>query len=460
MSGKVIDVERLIENKPFGRFHVQIVVLCFLMMLIDGFDISIGAFAGPGLLKQFGISHATLGAFFSAALFAGLVGTPFFGMLADRYGRKKIITWGAIFFGIFTWASVIAANFQQMIVLRFIASMGVAGIMPICVALASEFAPRHIRARMVTCMFVGATLGGVVSGLVSVRFTSVYGWQILFWISGVVPILLAFVLMAWLPESLHYLIRRNLHRDRIVKTLRWMEPTLAVDENDTFVVSEYKKHEVRVSALFAGRLAILTPLIWAANVCSLLVFYFANSWLPITLGSSSLGTANAAIATTLFIIGGSVGGVTVSLPLDKFGFLPVPILFACAIPALIAIGTPGLAPGALLAIIILAGFLLYGVQYGLIAMEGPLFPPPVRGRGVGFCFAIARLGAMIGPAVGGVLISQHMPLQKMFFFFAIPLAVGCVITAIITPLYRRQVLDAQQAVGEAEIVRVASSAVP
>lgn len=458
MSGKVIDVERLIDGKKFGGFHAQIISMCFLMMLIDGFDISIGPFASPGLVEQFGISHTTLGTFFSAGLVAGLAGTPFFGMLADRFGRKKVITWGAVFFGLFTWASVIATDFDQMIWLRFIAGMGVAGVMPITVALASEFAPRRNRARMVTLMFVGTTLGGVVTGLVAARFVAEYGWQMLFWISGVVPILLAFLLMAVLPESLHYLIRRNLHRDQIVETLRWMEPGLQVDEGDVFVVSEYKHREVKVSALFAGRLAILTPLIWLANICSLLVFYFASSWLPIILGSSTLGTAHATIATTLFLVGGSIGGISISFPLDKFGFLPVPVLFACGVPALIAVGIPGLAPASLLIVIVCAGFCLYGVQYGLIAMEGPLFPPPVRGRGVGFCFAAARLGATIGPTVSGILLSQHMPTQELFMWFAVPLGIGCIITAIITPLYRKQMLEAKHGGEGPEIVSAVSAA--
>ena len=194
MSGKVVDVEGLIDNKRIGVFHFQIVALCFLMLLIDGFDISVASFAGPGLIKQFGVSREELGTFFSAGLVAGLVGTPFFGFLADRFGRKRIVTWGAIFFGLFTWAAVIATNFEEMVALRFIAGMGIAGIMPITVALVSEFAPRKNRASMVTLMFIGTTAGGGVSGLVATLFVGQFGWQILFWVSGIAPILLAVLL--------------------------------------------------------------------------------------------------------------------------------------------------------------------------------------------------------------------------------------------------------------------------
>jgi len=443
MSGKVVDVERLIDNKKMGAFHFQVIALCFLMLLIDGFDISVASFAGPGLIKEFGVSPERLGTFFSAGLVAGLVGTPFFGFLADRFGRKKIITWGAIFFGIFTWAAVTATSFDEMIVLRFIAGMGLAGIMPITVALVSEFAPRKNRASMVTLMFIGTTAGGGVTGLVATRFVGEFGWQILFWVAGVAPIGLALLLMAVLPESLHFLIRRNYDRDQIVRTLRWLEPSLKIDDADTFTVSAYKPAEVRTAALFAGRLAVLTPLIWAANVCSMTVFYFVNSWLPVLLGSSSLGPDRAAMAATLYAFAGSIGGVLLSAPLDRVGFLLVPVLFACGIPALFSIGIAGLPPELVLTMVLVTGFCLYGLQFGIIALEGPLFPPPVRGRGVGFCFAIARMGAAIGPWVAGFLIHRQVSIPVLFMLFTVPLGLGCIVTSIITPLYRGQVLKAK-----------------
>lgn len=443
MAGKVVDVERLIDNKKIGVFHYQLVALCFLMLLIDGFDISVGSFAGPGLIRQFGISAERLGFFFSAGLIAGLVGTPFFGFLADRFGRKKIVTWGAIFFGVFTWAAVTATSFDAVIALRFIAGMGISGIMPITVALVSEFAPRRHRAGMVTLMFIGTTAGGGVTGLVATQFVGEFGWQILFWVAGVAPVVLGVVLMALLPESLHFLIRRNHPRDQVVRTLRWLEPSLQIDADDTFTVSAYAPAEVRTSALFAGRLAVLTPLIWVANICSMTVFFFANSWLPVLLGSSSLGPERAAMAATLYAFAGSIGGVLLAAPLDRFGFALIPLLFACGIPALFSVGIAGLPPEAVLTVVILTGFCLYGLQFGIIALEGPLFPPPVRGRGVSFCFAIARLGAAGGPWVAGVLIHRQVSIPTLFMLFTVPLAIGCIVTAIVTPLYRGQVLKAK-----------------
>jgi AAHS family 4-hydroxybenzoate transporter-like MFS transporter len=442
MSARIIDVEQLVDGKKFGYFHIKVTALCFLVMVIDGFNISIAGFAGPGLMKQFHVSHETLGVLFSAGLFAGLLGTPIFGVLADRFGRKRVAIWGTAFFGVFTLAALVATSFPEMIVLRFFAGAGAAGVMPTTVALASEFAPKRFRATMVIVMLVGSTTGGVVTGLVASGFVAAYGWQILFWVAGAGPIVIACLMGVLLPESAQYLIQRMHRRAELVRVVRVLDPEIAIGDETSFIATgHHAKHGMKVAALFAGRLAVLTPLIWGANLVSLMVFYFVISWLPTILATSSVGIGGASLATSLFLFGGTLGGLAIMRPLDWFGFLPVPIGFLLGIPALICIGIPGLAAPALLAAIFLSGLFLYGVQFALIAMEGPLFPPPVRGRGLGLCFAAARIGATIGPFLGGVLIGRHLSMQALFVVFAMPLAIGGLISLVITPLYRRQVSE-------------------
>jgi AAHS family 4-hydroxybenzoate transporter-like MFS transporter len=289
-------------------------------------------------------------------------------------------------------------------------------------------------------MFTGSTIGGVVTGLVAAKFVSVFGWQILFWIAGVGPILLAAALIFLLPESIHYLTTHDRHRAELVKVVRRLEPSIEIDNETVLTAARHESKDRRKTlALFAGRLAVLTPLLWVANLLSMVVFYFASSWLPTILATSSIGASGAAVATSLYLLGGTIGGLAIMRPLDRFGFLPIAVLFFCGIPALIAVGVAGLSAPVLLAVIIMAGFCIYGLQFGLIAMEGPLYPPPIRGRGLGFCFAAARVGASIGPFVGGVLIGQNLDTQTLFIIFSAPLAVGGVVAAIITPLYRKQV---------------------
>ncbi len=175
----------------------------------------------------------------------------------------------------------------------------------------------------------------------------------------------------------------------------------------------------------------------------MMAFYFVSSWLPSILATSSVGVSKAALATSLYTLAGTIGGLAIMQPLDRLGFLPIPILFFCGIPFLVGIGVPGLSEPFLLTTILMAGFCIYGLQFGIIAMEGQIYPPSVRGRGLGFCFAAARIGASIGPLLGGLLIS-YLNTQMLFMVFAIPLVAGGLATSVITILYRRQTIAARK----------------
>jgi MFS transporter, AAHS family, 4-hydroxybenzoate transporter len=449
MSHRQIDIGQLVDEKKISAFHIQVIGLCFLLLWVDGFDITNASYAGPGLVREFHVSPTLLGTLFSAGLIAGLIGTPIFGMLADRFGRKKVVIGGSLFFGLFTLLPIIATSFNQIILLRFIASIGVAGILPSTVALASEFAPRKYRATMVIVMFTGSCIGGVTVGLVAAQFVPEFGWRVLFWLGGVGPILLAIITIFLLPESIRYLTTHARHRAELVKITRRLAPEIAIDQETSFIDQETSSKEsqtalqkkTRFADLFAGDLAILTPLFWIANLVSLVVMYFAVSWLPTILIKTVSGPSHAALITCLFTLSGAIGGLLIMRPLDRFGFLPIPIVFFASVPPLVAIGIPGLSIPIFLAAVIVAGLGSYALQFGLIAMEGVLYPPALRGRGIGLCFAAARVGAGLGPFLGGVLLSHHVDNQTLFIVFAGFLAFGGVVTSFITPLYTKHVAE-------------------
>ncbi len=442
MSNRLIDIGQLVDEKKISPVHIQDLGLCFLLLWVDGFDITNASYAGPGLVREFHVSPTVLGTLFSAGLIAGLVGTPIFGMLADQLGRKKVIVAGCLFFGLFTLLPIFATSFDQIILLRFTASIGVAGIMPSTVALASEFAPRKFRATMVILMFTGSSIGGVTVGLIAAQFVPEFGWRILFWLGGIGPILLAIVMIFFLPESIRYLTTHECHRVELVKITRRLAPEIAIDQETNFIESQSEpRQKTKLADLFAGNLALLTPLFWIANLVSLVVMYFAVSWLPTILIKTVAGPSHAALVTSLFTLSGTIGGLLIMRPLDRFGFLPIPIVFFASVPALIAIGIPGLSTPIFLVAVVMAGLCSYALQFGLIAMEGVLYPPALRGRGVGFCFAAGRIGAGLGPFLGGILLSHHVDNQTLFVVFAWFLAFGGIVTAFITPLYTKHVAE-------------------
>ena len=457
VSEPIIDVSAVLDRQKITGFNIGLVILAFLIMMTDGYDLGAAAFAGPGLIKEWGLRGPELGVLLSSSLAAGFFGPPLLGYLADRFGRKRVIVCGAYAFGLFTLAAVATSSLNQLVLTRILTGIALAGTLPIMVALINEFAPKRARATMVVLMFTGVTFGGGLPGLIAAKFMAAHGWRILFWVGGIAPLLIATVLLVALPESIKYLTLHPARRDELVALLRRLDPALQIGPSTRFVIAgEENKARFSLGALLKGPLSVLTPLYWVSNLVALMVFYFINQWMPTVLSSSGVSVEQAAIATALFQFGGTVAGLLSMRFLDRIGFLPVPILFACGIPVVIAIGTPGLPPLALIALVALAGFCLLGLQFGNIATEANIYPTYIRAWGIGSNFAVGRIGGALGPLLGGMAFGAHLPAQRIFMLAAAPLVVGLLVSLLIVPRYRAQ-LERQR--GEAQAAAAAQPAV-
>ena len=440
-----IDIATIIDKQKFGSFHLTVVSMSFLLMLADGYDNISIAYIAPVLIQEWGMDKSALGPLFSAGLLGGLFGPPLFGYLADRFGRKTAVILGAFFFGLFTLAQVWANSLGSMMVLRFIAGIGIGGVLPITVALNAEFAPRRIRASMTMLSFVGVALGGALGGVVASMFMGTYGWQIIFWTGGIVPLLVGALAIFVFPESLKYLALKPARRAELIQVLGRFAPGISVPQDAQFVLGdEANRAKFAFKDLLDGRLAWITPLFWIANVISLMVFFFVNQWTPVLLASAGIAVERAAMSTTLFMLGGFVGVLAIMRPIDKLGLTPVPILFAISIPAVGLIGVAGLPEFALMGLVFVAGFCLIALQFGIIATESQVYPTYIRSWGVGSCFAFGRVGSVIGPLLGGTMLANKVPMQNIFYVASALLLIGLVAAAKLTPLYRLRIKEMLQ----------------
>ena len=440
-----IDIATVIDQQKFGSFHLTVVSVSFLLMLVDGYDNISIAYIAPLLIQEWGVDKSALGPLFGAGLLGGLLGPPLFGYLGDRYGRKTAVILGAFFFGLFTLAQVWANSLGSMMALRFIAGIGIGGVLPITVALNTEFAPRRIRGTMTMLSFVGVALGGALGGVVSSMFMGTYGWQVIFWTGGIAPILVGILAMLVFPESLKFLSLKPARRAELIQVLGRLAPGINVPEGAQFVLSdEANRAQFAFKDLLEGRLAWITPLFWIANVISMMVFFFVNQWTPVLLASTGIPAERAAMSTTLFMLGGFAGVLAIMRPVDKWGLIPVPILFAISIPAVALIGVAGLPELTIMALVGLAGFCLIALQFGIIATESQVYPTYIRSWGVGSCFAFGRVGSVIGPLVAGAMLARDVPMQSIFYVASALLLIGLVATAKLTPLYRIRIREMAQ----------------
>ena len=440
-QAQTLDIAGLIDSRRVDAFNWSVIILSFFIILFDGYDISAIAFAGPLVARAWGVSNIGLfmGTVFGASLVGMLFGAPLIGYFGDRFGRKTATIVSSLFFGVLTLACCWATSLEQLRILRFFVGLGIGGMMPNLIALNAEFAQRRYRASMVIIMFCGVTLGGAVPGWIAISIVPHFGWQALFAVGGVLPIIMAIVAYFWLPESLKYLVVQG-KRAAAARLVQRLAPGTPVSADTQFIIADEGRQSRSLSPhhLFKGGLAFITPLLWLCFATNLAGFYFMVSWTPTILKANNvLSPDAAALATTLIQIGGTVGGLLLARPMDSKGFLPVTVLFAVAVPSIAAIGYfATISQTGVLVAAFCSGFAVLGLQFGLNAASAMIYPTHIRSNGSGWAFGIGRFGSILGPIPGGYLVARHLPLWQLFLIWTIPSIVGLLAALALTLLYR------------------------
>jgi len=436
---QVVQIERIVDEQRLGWFNVALLGWCFLAMVSDGYEISALASAVPELARSWNIAPTQFKLALSASNFGVLLGAPLLGYIGDRYGRRIAIVAGCVLFGIGTFATLLVTDLPQLVAIRALTGIGIGGLMPNTIALNSELSPPRWRATLVVLMFTGITTGSGAPGLIQSWLVPDYGWRIIFWIGGIAPLVIAAILWKALPESLNFLARRSDRREELLATARRMRPDLAIADNVQFVVAPAPPAEgAGLKQIYSGGLAIITPLLWACFITTLMTNFFLNQWLPTILVQNGWSQQQSGIATSLYHYGGTAGGILISLILARLGFAAIALLFLFAVPAIAAIGFPNESFAMMSAMSAAAGFCVLGVQFGNNALSGLLYPAEVRSRGVGWALGVGRFGSIIGPYFGGYLIGLNLGMQTLFRLVALPMIVGLVAAIALVVLGKRR----------------------
>lgn len=427
----VVQVSRLLDERGLSSFQIMLIVWSFFIVLIDGYDIASIAFAAPSLAKEWALKPGALGPVFSASLIGILFGSALFGFIGDRYGRKAALVWANLLFGVFTLGAAYATNLDQMFWLRLLAGLGIGGVIPNVVAINAESAPRRLRATLAIIAVGCVPLGGAIPGFVTAALVPTHGWQILFLIGGIVPIIIAIAAQIGLPESIKYMALHESQRGRLVKAIKAIRPDYVVPPNAKFVIEDEKQYPgFSPGHLFRDGLGLITPLLWLLFALNLMGYFFLISWTPTLMTAAKLPPATAALAGASLQIGGTVGALVLCWWLQKHRFLAVAILFVIAVPAVGAIGYAGLtSQTAVLVTIFIAGFLVLGIQSGINVIGAMVYPTSLRANGSGWELGIGRIGSIVGPLAGGLLIG--LPVDRLYMWSALPFAAGAVICFII-----------------------------
>jgi AAHS family 4-hydroxybenzoate transporter-like MFS transporter len=422
-AAKVIDVQEFINAHKFSGVQVTLLVLCFLIVGIDGFDTASIGFIAPAIRSDWGLTPAQLAPLFGSGLFGLMIGAFAIGPFADRYGRKAVLIFAVVFFGAASLASAYSPNLAVLILLRFLTGLGLGGAMPNAITLTSEYCQEGRRSFLVTLMFCGFTIGSALGGIVASQIVAGYGWHSVLIVGGVLPLMLAPVLWWALPESVRFLVMRGCDTQRIVTVLHRIAPDADLG-NMTFTGAR-KPHGSPVRQVFDNDLRRGTLLLWLAFFMSLLVVYLLSSWLPTLINSSGMSLRTASLITAMFQVGGTVGAVTIGRLMDKINPHHVlGIAYASAAIFIFLIGHASDMPWLLVLAVFGAGFFVSGSQVGANALAAAYYPTASRATGVSWANGVGRIGSVLGSMLGGFILSLDWGLPTVFGIVAVPTVIA------------------------------------
>jgi len=447
---RTFNIATLVEEQKAGRFAVGLLFWCFLIMLMDGYDQTAVSFAAPAIVKAWHVSRGGFGPVFGAGLFGTLIGSFIFGYLGDRFGRKKAIVVGSFFFGVLTYASVWASSLHQLMLLRFLAGIGMGGVVPNAVALVAEYAPKRLRATWVTLMFSGFSIGAGSGGLVSSALIHRFGWPVMFAVGGGGSLLVALLASFTLPESAKLLALRQRDPHMLRRLMTRLRPELSIPAEAQFVAGEVReKQRFVLKLIFSDGLAAITPLLWIVFIVNSMALYFLQNWLPILMEGMGIDPHGAGLITMMFSVGGVMGGLILCRFVDKHGVLAIISLPAIGFPVVAMLGH-GSSQGWLMLAVFATGFCVVGAQYGLYAVAGMIYPTSFRSAGVGSAISVGKIGSVSGPVIGGVLLAMHLPIVQLFYAASLLFVIAAGFSTVLALLYRTRFGERQAPVSAAE----------
>lgn len=399
-------IRAFIDNNKISFFQWRVILICFLIVLLDGFDISIVAYLAPVLKQEMALSSESLSYLFVTGVLGLMSGSMILGPLSDKIGRKRLLIFSTFVYGVGSILCGTSSDFSLLVLFRFITGVGLGGAMPICISLCAEYSPLRYRMLLCTLSWSGFTVGIAIGGVIANWILQYLSWHWLFYFGGILPLMSVPLIIFSLPESLECLIKRNSSRAAAtLKSIIYAINHKANWSSLTNVLHRDKPNEHQtVMALFTRGSAAVTILLWLSFFFSLFVFYLLTYWLPIIFdGMYDYNKIN--YITAMLPLGGTIGALLLALWIDyrKEAFVILAATYFMAMVFLLIIDNIIYEYYELLFIVFMIGFTVAGAQNGLNLISATLYPAHARATGVSWAMASGRFGSIIGSYAGSWL---------------------------------------------------------
>jgi MFS transporter, AAHS family, 4-hydroxybenzoate transporter len=430
-----VEIDKLIDERPLAGVQILVIVLCALVIFLDGYDIQTLAVNINWLSAEWGLTRADftlpqtaalIGYAFSAAIVAGF---------GDRWGRRPILLMATLVMGLASLGTALSENVNQLAFWRLLTGMGFGASVPNATAITSEFVPLRRRAALITVMYANIALGAVVAGFAAPYIYEALGWQAVFIAGGVGPLVVCVLLWFFLPESVRFLIEKKPGDPRIAATVARLAPD--VDPNNVTLAKRSEVQRQSVLALLAPAFRARTLLLWTGVALNLFSLFFLISWLPALLNSSGWSPTDASRGGVMLQIGGIISGLLMAWQVDRGR--TVPAMVTAYLITAASLGLFLLIPstsGSWWLLLLTIGAGTSGTQFAFNALSAAFYPSLIRSTGVGWAVGVGRIGAILGPAFGGYIVRAQLATPQVLGLLVIPVLL-CAVCVMFLPLVWR-----------------------
>ncbi|MGV7960759.1 aromatic acid/H+ symport family MFS transporter [Photorhabdus tasmaniensis] len=415
-----VNIQNVINSQKLSKVQWQVLILCFSIVTIDGFDTALIGYIAPAVINDFNVESIVLGPAMSAALFGLALGALFSGPLADRFGRKLVLTISVGVFGLFSLVTAAADSIQTLTILRFLTGLGLGAAMSNAITLISEYAPEHRRSLLINIVFCGFPFGAALGGMFSAWIIPHFGWQGVLILGGILPLFLSVFLFFLLPESLKYLILKGNSEEDIRRILFKMTNGLLNGVKKFTFDEEEIIHKSAIKTILSSQFLLGTTMLWITYFMGLLVFYVLTSWMPILMNDAGFSISMAAVLTALFPLGGGIGVVFSGWLMDRVN--PHKVVATNYVLTGILVFSIGQGESVFLLsiLIFLAGTTMNGAQASMGAIAAQFYPTNCRATGVAWMLGFGRLGGICGALFGAEFIRFGLNHSTIFAILSIP----------------------------------------
>jgi AAHS family 4-hydroxybenzoate transporter-like MFS transporter len=426
------NVQDIIDNTPMGIKRWSIVVLCFVIALLDGFDTQSIAFIGPAIAEDFGLQATDMTWVITASTVGMCVGAMSLGTFGDRIGRKKTILLALALFGVFSLAGAFAQSLEQIVILRFLIGLGMGGATPALLALTAEYSPKSRRGTFMTLVLLGLPGGALLGGLMAAAWLPVMGWRGIFLAGGVLPLAMVLVCSKILSESPIFLAAKGTSAaDAQARQIMASISGSPVSPDAVLATNDKMQERSSVAALFSAKYRMVTIAVFATYLLNWIAWFLLLLWMPTALKMLGLAGSQAAMGTV------TVNGAFILFAIPLSIILPkvnprklLLVMFAAGIVIALGLGLAGSNFALVFVLIGLAGFGIGGQQLALNYLIANAYPTQLRATATGWGIGIGRLGSIVGSALGGLILTG-LGVSGYFMALAVPLVLAGLATLMV-----------------------------